>query len=756
MRPDYSEILPWKTKINEAARAGNAEEAEKLLNDMIADYRKSGNLAVRPDTGAFNSVVDAWARKKVLERADEVVSRMKDLARPPHNWDTEPDVITYSTVIKCLTNVSQNDKQRSSERVKEIFLDIQRRYQEGDASFQPNTPLFNSVLNFYATNGDAANAESLLEEMYRDYVNGNKLAAPNFISFSTVLKAWSRKSNPNSKAVFARMIAIKERMVELHSSGKLKTKPTRSTYMSLIGFCVNSDQPDSVGQAEALLREMTNMGLHADERVYSLVLQAYVKKGNGARAEAIVEEITSAFVANKENAVKPISSFYNMVIAAWAKSRDKMAPQRAEQVLSRMWKLHSTPDLRFIKPDKTSYNYLLQCWRNSGHSAEQVEKVFRRMLKKYDAGDSDMAPSVVSALIVMNCYSMEGNVKKVRSLLDELTDEDPVRGRALVKAGASLYNALLIALTHSRDKATAAVQAEATMAKMMELVEKGDHDAQPNAVSYNSLISCLANSRAKGAAERAETYLREIIEKSKEWGTVDLTANKINYVMVMKAYGYEGNAQKAESLLYELYDYYLSTGNLKPDVTNFNLVLNAWSKSSSPGAPERCEAILNRMRELDDLGQLPVRPDTISYNTVINSWTRSKRVDSTDQVERLLQEMKDRYTSGDSYVKPTFRTYNSIFSAYLLSQRRGENGTYPAERVLGLLDEMLDLAAEGDKDVAPTNISYERVLSTIYYSQLSDKMEQFKRVLRLMKDQGVAPSIHIRQLKTKALGGQAE
>ena len=56
-----------------------------------------------------------------------------------------------------------------------------------------------------------------------------------------------------------------------------------------------------------------------------------------------------------EESLRPTTGIFNAVINAWARSKEKMAPARAEQILQWMEKLHETVD-RSIQPDKYTFN----------------------------------------------------------------------------------------------------------------------------------------------------------------------------------------------------------------------------------------------------------------------------------------------------------------------------------------------------------------------------------------------------------------
>ena len=54
--------------------------------------------------------------------------------------------------------------------------------------------------------------------------------------------------------------------------------------------------------------------------------------------------------------LRPTTGIFNAVINAWARSKESIAPSRAEQILDWMDKLHRTNPSIQIRPDKFTYN----------------------------------------------------------------------------------------------------------------------------------------------------------------------------------------------------------------------------------------------------------------------------------------------------------------------------------------------------------------------------------------------------------------
>ncbi len=67
------------------------------MNDL---YQKTGKENLRPTTGIFNAVINAWARSKekaAASRAEQILQWMDNLHRSNPNIQVRPDKFTYNT-----------------------------------------------------------------------------------------------------------------------------------------------------------------------------------------------------------------------------------------------------------------------------------------------------------------------------------------------------------------------------------------------------------------------------------------------------------------------------------------------------------------------------------------------------------------------------------------------------------------------------------------------------------------------------------
>ena len=88
-------------------------------------------------------------------------------------------------------------------------------------------------------------------------------------------------------------------------------------------------------------------------------VDAWAKSGEGGaaakRAEAILQHMNMLFQSGANPSLRVTTGIFNAVINAWARSREKVAPQRAEQILQWMEQLHKNGNLD-VQPDKYTFN----------------------------------------------------------------------------------------------------------------------------------------------------------------------------------------------------------------------------------------------------------------------------------------------------------------------------------------------------------------------------------------------------------------
>jgi len=165
-------------------------------------------------------------------------------------------------------------------------------------------------------------------------------------------------------------------------------------------------------------------------------------------------------------------------------------------------------------------------------------------------------------------------------------------------------------------------------------------------------------------------------------------------------------AKRATALLFA-YD--------EPDLVSYNTVMDAWSKSRVPEAPDAAERLLKRM--MDDES---VEPNTNSFNLLIDAWANSNKENSVDKANQIYRHMERLAGDESKSVNPGIRTVNAVLHAYARksAQHTSQNDQVGFEEAakcaaasLALLNEMKQRYEEtGDTNWQPDMATYTSVM----------------------------------------------
>jgi tetratricopeptide (TPR) repeat protein len=251
-----------------------------------------------------------------------------------------------------------------------------------------------------------------------------------------------------------------------------------------------------------------------------------------------------------------------------------------------------------------------------------------------------------------------------------------------------------------------------------------DYNLHPDAEIYGLLAQIEARSRTRGAAQRAETLLREAIErfphpgpglgtdvfntvvtayaKSGEgeegpkrahdlivWmdqldantgGTGIHAPNSHTFTSLIDAYAQTNewdSVQEAEKILNRLLSQHLKgeeeedkvpDNDLEPNVATWTIVISAWarmSKKNRNGAARRAGKLLRRMEDLYLEKKISFPPDAITYVTCMNAFAFSNDVSDVAEAERLLEEMNELWLDGNDSMKPSLRSIKILIDAWI-------------------------------------------------------------------------------------------
>jgi len=189
------------------------EQTEKLL---VAMEKLSNEISdVKPRTTSFNAVLKAWAtsdRNFAKHHAVDILRYMEDRSKKD-GGATNPDPYTYMNVLKALSRKGDCHPTQASA----LLGRVERRYEEGNQDWMPDTPLYNAVIACWAKSRRPRayrRAQALLERLQQRYKDSKYDPAlkPNVYAYTSVLTACSNERRERTPAFEYAMSVFEEQM----------------------------------------------------------------------------------------------------------------------------------------------------------------------------------------------------------------------------------------------------------------------------------------------------------------------------------------------------------------------------------------------------------------------------------------------------------------------------------------------------------------------------------------------------------------
>lgn len=330
----------YNTLIDSKKLVGDGRGAEEILQRMIGDFR-GGNTKAEPSTVTFNTVMTAWSKssdKRAPQRVEELLRVMDELARV-EEWQCNPNTWTYAIVLETWSALRST---RGAERADAVFRNLQQHFDvTQDERLRPSSHCYATVMVAWSRSGspDAPEkTQAIFDEMMQKFEDGDAHSRPSGVAYIALLTAWSRSMRPDAPP---RTLAILNEMADRHQSN-----PERY------------EKPDS---------------WH-----YSAVINAFAERGDAESAESILER-----VLRSRDGVSPNRGCWNGVLKAYVRSKISDAPERASDVLRKMYE-YADSGYGEASPDSATYTTLLEVWRASGRKEAFFEglRVLEEMLEK--------------------------------------------------------------------------------------------------------------------------------------------------------------------------------------------------------------------------------------------------------------------------------------------------------------------------------------------------------------------------------------
>lgn len=190
----------------------------------------------------------------------------------------------------------------------------------------------------------------------------------------------------------------------------------------------------------------------------------------------------------------------------------------------------------------------------------------------------------------------------------------------------SVYNALITAHLHARDKSKALAKALGYFNKM-----KGIERCMPNIVTYNILLRAFAQAQN---VDQVNALFKELTESI-------VSPDIFTFNGVMDAYGKHGMIKEMESVLSRM-----KSNQCKPDAITFNILIDCYGRRQEFDKMELVFKSLLRSKE---------KPTLPTFNSLITNYGKARL---REKAENVVKKMTDL-----GYA-PNFITYESLIMMY--------------------------------------------------------------------------------------------
>ncbi|XP_061361215.1 pentatricopeptide repeat-containing protein At3g06430, chloroplastic-like [Gastrolobium bilobum] len=319
-------------------KCGQPHRAHQLFDTIKEDGCESTQL--------YTTLIAVYCQNNLIDEAFSILDEMKNLPC------CQPDVFTYSTLIKARVDASQ-------------FELVELLYEEmAERSVMPNASTQNIVLSGYGKTGRFDQMEKLLSSMLE-----STTCKPDVRTMNTVISAlgsygqifmmekWYEKFQnfgiQPERSTFNILIAVygNKRMYDKMSSvmkymHKMQYPWNTSTYNSVIeAFAAVGDAENM----ESAFDQMCAEGLKADTKTFCCLINGYAKAG-------IFHKVISSVGLAEKLQIPENTSFYNSIISACARAEALVEMERA---FDRMKE-------KQCQPDDTTYSVMVEAYRKEG------------------------------------------------------------------------------------------------------------------------------------------------------------------------------------------------------------------------------------------------------------------------------------------------------------------------------------------------------------------------------------------------------
>jgi pentatricopeptide repeat protein len=228
-------IILYTTLIKAYTKVKNLNMAYDVYNQMLSDEKVMPNIVIH------NAMLDCCVECDDVKKMDEIYQNIKDKAsdEEDNNNNPQPDLITYSTVIKGYS------RSKNMQKVFDIY-----QFLNTNSTFQMDEVIYNSILDGCAKTGNLEKALIVYEDMQKSGVKRSN------VTYSILVKLYA-----NNK-MHEKALQVLDDMI------KNNIRPGIIVYTCLIQTCLKSNKFET---AISLFEQLKKDGLNPDHVLYNTI-----------------------------------------------------------------------------------------------------------------------------------------------------------------------------------------------------------------------------------------------------------------------------------------------------------------------------------------------------------------------------------------------------------------------------------------------------------------------------------------------------
>ena len=373
-----------------------AKEAYKVFQE-IESLTSDPNVIFR----GYQFLLEAWSKSATDFASDQArytFECLKELSTD--NEELQIDAEDFSNII--LSCAKTKKKEATAVECEALLMNLIRYFKEGKLreGSEPTLIAFNAVIGVWSVLARGDRAMKILNTL-EDLSHDCAKLQPDIVSYNSVLQAHLR--NKHRSEGLERAIDLVSVMEE-RSLDQPLLRPNALTLFTLMKCWIQSGHPDAPMEAHRIL-----------------------------------QKIIAAWEGG-DNSVEASNRPFNMIINAYAKSRDPSSTQKAVLLFERMKKTKE------FKPDIITVTSLIECLSKTSDLGGplKAESLLNEAFLLYESGDMKMKPnSRAFAMTILTFANKQGDTGRARALLDRLVELHDTTGDSDFKPSEYVYNYVL-------------------------------------------------------------------------------------------------------------------------------------------------------------------------------------------------------------------------------------------------------------------------------------------------------------------------